>query len=618
MSRVRSALQRPVSLLARVLAALVLAVSALALALATPSPVAAAPAPCTNPGGLEDDGCAAWSLQQPVPPPQAPGITPPTTPIGLGRIGDIEFWAPNRGLLITAGNGSTIPPGVWAFDGAGWHELANVCGATDGRIAWEGPDAFWTVSDGRPGQAANPANGEAAPLADNTLCHFAGGQVVDSYAALAFQPTSYQPMHAAACFGPGDCWFGGDPLPEPQVGAFQLHWSGSALTPEPEPQGHAVQDMRLYGNHIYESVRLAAGDQLTDPEPPLDPPVLHRIAPAGSQPTFTSLQPSSALGGPIPEYDPGEFPAALDFLHLSASAQALWAAAGPAANPPEGSALGEPVVLRYAGGAWTQLLGAQADPPSGNPLAGYVVQGIAAEPGGEGAWLALDTAADAAQPSPLAPATVARIAADGTISDLQTLPQSSEGVANKGAAASITCPAPHECWMTTTQGWLFHLAPAESSLPLDGDPAFAGPITYRPPDEGLPQVVPDAPPVDDSGLVEEPPVYGVEAGIPTATPTATVTLPLLSDLHSRVRHRTTLELSFKLAVKARVQLLAKRHKRVVASTAMRTLAAGPRHLVLRLDPHSWPTKLDLKTHALAPLPTVKATSPAAGNSVTTE
>jgi hypothetical protein len=376
--------------------------------------------------------------------------------------------------------------------------------------------------------------------------------------------------------------------------------------------------MRLYGSHIYESVRLAASDLLTNPEPPLNPPVLHRIAPAGSQPTFTSLLPSSALGGPIPEYDPGEFPGALDFLHLAATARALWAAGGPAAHPPEGSAPAEPMVVRYADGAWSQVLGAAADPAGGNPLAGYVVEAIAAEPDGEGAWLALDTPEDAAQPSPLASAIVARISSAGTVSDLQTLPQSSEGVANRGAAAQIVCPAPHECWMTTTQGWLFHLAPDGVSLPLDADPAFAGPITYRPPDEGLPQVAPDAPPVDNSGLVEEPPAYGPEAGIPTATPTATVTLPLLSDLHTRVRHRTTLELSFTLAVKARVQLLAKRHRRVVAQTAPRTLAAGTRRLQLRLDPRSWPTKLDLKTHALAPLPTVKATSPAAGNSVTTE
>jgi hypothetical protein len=580
------------------------------------APVATA-TPCANAGGLEDDSCAAWRLEQPIPPPQAAELESPSVPIGLGRIGDIEFWAPNRGLLITAGNGSTIAPGVWAYNGQDWHELATVCGATEGRIAWEGENEFWTISDGRPGQAANPANNEPAPLADNTLCHFVDGQVVGSYAAPAFEPTSYQAMHAAACFGPGDCWFGGEPLSEPQVGAFQLHWNGGSLTAEPNPQGHAVEDMRLFGDHIYASVRLAPGDRLTDPESPLAPPVLHRIAPAGTQPTFISLQPSSASGAPIPEYSPGEFPTALGFLHLSADAQALWGAAGPATETPEGSVPGEVTVVRYADGAWSQLLGAGADPAGGDPFEGDVVEGIAAEPGSESAWIALDTQSDAAQPSPLASAIVARISASGAISDEQTLPLPGEGVAPKGAAARIACPAPHECWLATTQGWLFHLAPPGSAQPLDTDADFGGPITYRPPDEGLPQVVPDAPPADDSGLVEEPQfVAPTTVSSTPAPPVSLVTLPLLSHVHTKVRDRTTLELRFKLAVKARVRLLAKRAEHVVASTALRTLAAGERRLLLRLDPRDWPTKLDLQTHALGPLPTVKATSEAANNTNT--
>ena len=36
-------------------------------------------------------------------------------------MGDIEFWAPNRGLLITAGDPPTVPPGIWVYNGAGWH-----------------------------------------------------------------------------------------------------------------------------------------------------------------------------------------------------------------------------------------------------------------------------------------------------------------------------------------------------------------------------------------------------------------------------------------------------------------------------------------------------------------
>jgi hypothetical protein len=35
-------------------------------------------------------------------------------------------------------------------------------------------------------------------------------------------------------------------------------------------------------------------------------------------------------------------------------------------------------------------------------------------------------------------------------------------------------------------------------------------------------------------------------------------------------------------------------------------------LLLRLNPHRWPTKLELKTHPLAPLPTVAASGGGAG------
>jgi hypothetical protein len=527
-------------------------------------------------------------------------------PIGLGAIGDVQFWTPNRGLLITAGNGSTIPPGLWTYNGAEWHELATVCGATDGRIAWAGPDEFWTISDGRPGQA-DEANGATPPLEDDTLCHFAvpagaaGLQVVTSYASPAFQSISYQPMHAAGCMSPSDCWFAGDPLPEPQVGAFQLHWNGSSLSAEPNPQGHAVEDMSLFGGRLYESLRLSREDKLTNPESPEHPPVLRRINPAGVQPTFVPLSPG------VPEYAPEELPEALDFLRLGADGEALWGAAGPASK----SASAEVTVLRFSGGAWSQVLG-PAEPPRADPLAEDVVNSIAAEPGSESAWVALDSQSDASSPSPIAPAIVARISADGTVSDEQTLPSREEaeaGIGPKGAAKKIACPAPHDCWMVTTQGWLFHLAPAsEQRLPEDTDPAFQGLITNRPPDEGLPQVAPDAPPVDDSGLPEGPPA---PAGSPLEEPApakSTTTAPLLSHVHTRLVHDDTLELSFHLAAKARVRLLAQRRKRIVASTPTRILAAGNRRLLLRLDPRRWPTKLNLQTHALAPLPTISGGS----------
>ena len=53
---------------------------------------------------------ATWRLEQPLPPRSATGQQSPI-PIGLGAVGDIEFWAPNRGVLITKGNPPTVPPG---------------------------------------------------------------------------------------------------------------------------------------------------------------------------------------------------------------------------------------------------------------------------------------------------------------------------------------------------------------------------------------------------------------------------------------------------------------------------------------------------------------------------
>ncbi len=552
-------------------------------------------------GAVEAQTAPTWHLEALYP----PGLEDPTTqaPVGLGRIGDIEFWAPNRGALITAGNGNTIAAGVWAYDGVRWHELSTVCGASDGRIAWAGPDDFWTISDGRPGQAASPADGTPAPLANRTLCHFSGKpmQVVGSYASPAFEASSYQEMHAAGCLSESDCWFAGDALPEPQVGAFQLHWDGHSLSAEPNPQGHPIEDMSRFGRYLYESVRLAQGDRLTEAEP-FPPLVLRRISPAGYQPTFVPLSTR------LPSYSPGELPGALDSLRLGADGQGLWAAAGPALAPPEESAPAEVTVIHCEDGVWSQILGPSSDPEGGNPLGVSIVDSIAAEPAEPSAWLALDSLSDARSPSPLANATVARVATDGVVSETQTLPAASEGLGPKGAAEKVVCPAHGDCWMVTSQGWLFHLSDGSAVAP-DAESPFTSLIGSRPLDEGLPQVQPDAPPADTSGVIEAfqpPPFVPIVEQAEAGSPSARVKVALLSRVKTQLVHRYTLELRFHLAVKARVRLVAKRRRAVVARTRTSTLAAGNRHLLLALDPRRWPTKLDLQTHALRPLPTVAA------------
>ena len=543
---------------------------------------------------LADDGGASWVLEQPKPPEPPPGVQGSSTPVGLGKIGDIEFWAPNRGLLTTAGNGSTIPPGLWAYNGREWHELSTVCGASDGRIAWAGPDDFWTISDGRPGQASD-ANGNPPPLADNTLCHFENGRVVASYGSLAFRADSYQAMHAAGCLSASDCWFAGDPLPAPQVGSFHLHWDGAAITAEPYLQdAHTVAEEHPFAGQLYEGVQLSG---------PLsgEASALRVVNPKGIVPQF------EALAG-LPFYGGEEFPTALEPLQLSDADGALWAGAGGVRETPAGSDPGQLTVARFDGERWHQLLGAGSEPSGAALFPEDVITSLAAEPGAEAAWLALDTQNDALQPSPVAPAHVVRITASGTISkeDDELLPASEEA-GPKGGAAKIACPAPHDCWLASTQGWLYHLSSgSEEQLPLDSDPAFAGLITERPADEGVPQVAPDTLPVDNSGLLgEPPPSLGTLPENPKEQPPR-VHVPLLSHVRSRLVHGATLELRFHLAVKARIRLIARRKQKVVASTPRRVLRAGNRSLLLALNPSSWPTKLQLQTHALAALPTVPA------------
>lgn len=567
---------------------------ALLFAVLTLAAVHAGPASAAEP-----EPGAIWQPAQPLPP-SSPNGAKPQAPIGLGGIGDIEFWAPNRGLLITAGNPPTIPAGLWTYNGREWHELANVCGATDGRIAWAGSDEFWTISDGRPGQV-QAGTDIRPPLEDNTLCRFADGQVVASYAHPAFEADSYEAMHAASCITPGDCWFAGDPLPKPQIGAFQLHWNGGALQAEPYAgEGHAIEDMRLFEEHLYESVRVKAED-LVSPEAQeqLEVPVLHRINPEGVQPAL-----EGEFGLPLTN---GTESNSLDFLHLSAVEGALWAAAGTGT---EGA--GEVTVLRRAEGDWSQLIGPASEPSGTALFAGETVSAIAAEPETGGAWLGLvpTTGAD----NPTARALVAHVSTTGQVTEEQTLP--TDG-APRGAVARIACPAAHDCWLATTQGWLFHLSGEGEALTLDTDPAFAGLITARPADQGLPQLPPDAPPPDDSGEPEEPsPVGSLIAQTELPKSETRVAVALLSHLHSRLLHGTVLQLRFHLAAKARVRLTAKRHSKLVASTPTRVFAAGNRELLLRLERRRWPTKLALQTHALAPLPTV-ATHTVGGNNSNT-
>ncbi len=510
-----------------------------------------------------------WHSEQPL-------ISGARVPAAIGRVYDIKFWAPNRGTLITA-------KGLWAYDGAGWHQLSTVCGGTDGRIAWAGPLDFWTISDQPVGQAGPD---DISPVR-RSLCHFLDGAVVASYAQPVGQAGSYLPMNAAACLAPDDCWFGGERLPGTvNSGAFHLHWNGTSLTAFPSLTVHdtsvtdpdrAVADMAVHQGTLYESVRVD-GNTVAD-ESGDQPVLLHQIF-GGTPPSFVSQFTDSPI-----DYD--DKPAStLGPLRLSSDGDALWAAAGTV--DPNNKPL--PVtVLRGGSGGIAPLTLTDA---GGLLLPTVSVSAIAAEPGTGSAWVAYVPATEVGVGS--SPARLARVHADGTVDDGTVLPSVADGIARKRQADQLACPAAGQCWMSTLTGWLFHLG---GSLPRDDAPELHTLITYRPPDAATPVLPPDTLPDDDSGIA--PPVIFQPPPIQGAAPQekarkTTKAKPLITGVKRRTIKRTTLEMTFTLTAKARVQLVAKRKKTVVAKTKLSTLAKGKHRLRLKLSAKRWPTSLDLR------------------------
>jgi hypothetical protein len=511
-----------------------------------------------------------WHSEQPV----AAGTGVPTT---LGEIGDVEFWAPNRGVLITAGTSGT-PAGIYAYDGTGWHLYSTVCGGHQGRIAWAGPDDFWTISDQQKGQGA--AEGEARKRV--SLCHFENGAVVASYGEPLGLPTSYLQMNAAACSGPDDCWFAGERLPGTlNIGAFHLHWNGSEMRaipsltevePEMEDPGRAVGALAYWEGVPYESVRVRQGDEAPN-ESVSQPSLLHRIAPGAPSP-FVPITATAPIA-----FGSGEEPGGLETLHLSAGGGRLWGVAGVE------SGNGEPVVLQLDAGGLHQL---KLEDPTGalGPEAG--VTGLAAEPGSGSAWVSL--AHENKNESPT-PARLARIEGNGRVLPAISLPAPGEGLSVKGAAGPVACPAAEQCWMATKEGWLFHLG---SSLPQDTDPAMHTLIGFRPPDDSVPLPPPADLPLDDSGAEQQK----KEAPLPNVHfPEPKQRKKLVTGVKQRVVHKSVLLLTFRLRARAHVQLIAKLHKHVVAKTPAQILGKGPHKLQLRLNPKRWPDDLNFEVHA---------------------
>jgi hypothetical protein len=523
---------------------------------------------------------ALWRLEQPNPPPGASFKVP------LGPPGDLKFWAPNRGLLAVEGN-STIPRGLFWFNGETWQQLSTVCGGPGDttRIAWAGPTEFWVVTE-----PSRPRLGSGI-----ALCHFKDGEVAGSYSTAPQAADPYRQMSAASCTGPNDCWFGGVGAEDPTGqfrGAFHLHWDGTNLTTFYAPQGRAVTDIQAHAGGFFESTAVGPAREspdspdLAEPETP-KPRLLHRIA-GGS----VGAGPFAFTNEPFTFADrPGLPPDGTELLALDTDGANVWAGGGGAASgasaPPGGIVPRLPAVARFDGSGWQEPA---LDP--GDFTTDERIVDIAARPGTGEAWAAVQPYAE--RRSVNAKATVALIDAGGA-AEVTRLPVSGSG---RGSAARIAFTGPDEGWMATYAGWLFHYTDG-TPLPRDEDPAFQRLITFRP-NEAAEQFVPDAPPADDSNIFAPPPLEVTQD--PPAQPPVTIKVPaLFKKPKTRLVNKTTLELRLTLARKAVIQLVAyrkvkgkkgaKSKETVVARTKRRSYTPGKVVLRLKLDPKKWPTRL---------------------------
>jgi hypothetical protein len=527
-------------------------------------------------GAASARGEASWRLEQP-PPPEGAAFKVP-----LGRPDDMEFYAPNEGLLSVEGN-ATIPAGLFFYNGRGWHQLATVCGGAGeaSRIAWAGPDEFWVITE-----PSEPRVG-----AGLGLCHFKDGVVVGSYSTAIQSPDPFRPMDAAACDGPNDCWFAGIGSEDPsgqRIGAFHLHWNGTSLISSYQPQGRGVSGLAFFDGTFYESTFVGTQEgNTTDPvtlatPEPLGPVLIHQLV----DERFTDVN-FLPLGAP---------PEGIELLSAKSDGGELWFSGGGAASgpeaPKEGAVASPPIAVRLSGTFFQQV---PLETSPFGPEDRFV--DVAPVPGAAAAWVADQPYSQ--RGSSTAKAKVGLIGADGATT-LDALPVSGPG---RGSAQVIAATGPEEAWMATSAGWLFHYTNG-SVLPENTDPNWASTITQRP-NESIEQFVPDTPPPDDSQEFAPPPI-AIEQAQSIETPVPEVIPALLKDIRVSRRGLTVI-VTFKLAGLADVQLVAKRRGKTIGRTVKERLKAGKHSLKLSFSAKRWPTGLSFKTKALVKLKPVPAT-----------
>jgi hypothetical protein len=525
--------------------------------------------------------------------------------VPAGFVGDLSFWAPNRGLMSVSGNNS-VPGGLYSWDGESWHQLSTVCdGGQNARIAWAGPTEFWTIT--------NPSAGSSP--SGTGLCHYKDGAVVGSYSVYNVPEFGQAaPVNAATCRGANDCWFGGRGglgQDGARPGAFHLHWDGTDLTPVRNGQGRGVSDLITHRGAVLESVFVGIG------------------AAVGAQPPY--LATPEAVPALLHRIDGGAFandpfvPAAMDGVpadgtelrSMDTDGTTAWAVGGGANSGPaaaDGAVRRPPLAARKDGdGAWQELT-LTGDLPDDQWFGA-----VAAVPGTREAWATLtalevggsDEAGGQSQPA------VAHVGADGAVTVEQL--DDRKGAAARGAATAIACPTATDCWVATARGYLFRRTD-RATYPRDTDPAFQGTISVRP-NEAAAQAIPDEPPVDDSRLLAPPVV--LPSAVEEAGPAECPSIPALvtrvkattAKLTKRQRReanaKITLNVRFRLARRAKVGLTAKRGKKVVARAKARTFAPGTRTLTVKVRRKSFPKAIKF---ALTEL-TIPVCSPDTSDSV---
>ena len=518
--------------------------------------------------------------------------------VPVGHVGDLSFWAPNRGLMTVGGN-SGVEAGLYSWDGESWHQLSTVCGGgVNSRVAWAGPTEFWTIT--------TPSVGPSATRSGLGLCHFKDGAVVASYSYFNLPAFSVDlPLNAATCRAADDCLFGGiggASADGSQVGAFHLRWDGTSLTPLWGPQGRGVSGLVTHGGGILESVFVGP-----------------RAGAQGQRPTLRTAEPVPALlhgvSGTTFANDPF-VPAAVDGVPadggtevraLESDGTTAWAVGGGAGSGPAagaGTVRRTPFAARRTTGGWTEL------PLTGNLPDDAFLGSVAPVPGTSTAWAGLTqfetAAALGVSGGALSRPRLLGIAADGS-SVVQQL-DDVEGEAARGAITAVACPTADDCWAATAKGYLYRRT-AGAAYARDTDPAFQGTISIRP-NEAATQVVPDDPPADDSRLFAPPvelPAAAVETPpVECPAPPALVTRVKASrGAITRVQRRQanprlTLEIRFRLARRAKVGIRARRRGKVVSTAKVRTLRPGTRTLTLKVRRRSWPTGLKFQLTELNP------------------